>query len=67
MAIASIKLPEEDLISELKFAQLVGRTLRTVRRWGVERTGPVRTRIGRSVFFSKAAIAKFLRDREEAS
>ena len=65
MAITTIALPESDYVSEYQFAALIGKSLRTVRRWAVERKGPRRTRLGRSVFYSKAAIKQFLERREE--
>lgn len=65
MAATSIQIPQDDLISEQQFAELVGKTLRTVRRWGIERKGPRRTRLGRSVYYSKAAIRQFLERQEE--
>ena len=65
IATTTIELPQSDLISEREFAALLGKSLRTVRRWSVERTGPRRTRLGRSVYYSKAAIRQFLEQREE--
>ena len=65
MATATIQIPEADLISEHEFAALMGKSVRTVRRWAVERTGPRRTRLGKTVYFSKTAIKQFLEGREE--
>lgn len=66
MVATGIQLPQEDLITEKQFSELVGRTLRTVRRWGAGRTGPRRTRIGRTTYYSKAAVKQFFEQREEA-
>ncbi len=60
-----IHLPHADFLSEREFATLIGKSLRTVRRWHVERRGPTRTRLGRSVFYSRKAIENFLRRLEE--
>ena len=67
MATATIQIPEADLISEHEFAALMGKSVRTVRRWAVERTGPRRTRLGKTVFYSREAITSFLKSREEAA
>lgn len=66
MATTTIEIPRSDFISEREFAGLIGKSLRTIRRWQTERRGPRRTRLGKSVFFSRAAIERFLSDREEA-
>ena len=60
-----IHLPNADFLSEREFATLIGKSLRTVRRWHVERRGPTRTQLGRSVFYSKKAIENFLRRHEQ--
>ena len=67
MATSTIKIPDSDYISEHQFAVLVGKSLRTVRRWSVERKGPRRTRLGKTVFYSREAITSFLKSREEAA
>ncbi|MHC4608033.1 MAG: helix-turn-helix domain-containing protein [Planctomycetota bacterium] len=60
-----IQLPNADLLSEMEFAALIGKSLRTVRRWHVERRGPRRTLLGRSVFYSRKAIEAFLQRQEQ--
>ncbi len=60
-----IHLPHADFLSEREFATLIGKSLRTVRRWHVERRGPTRTRLGRSVFYSRKAIVNFLQHQEQ--
>lgn len=62
MTATGIQLPQDDLITEQQFADLVSRTLRTVRRWAAERTGPRRTRIGRTVYYSRAPSSSLLTD-----
>lgn len=66
MATTTIDIPKSDFISEHQFAVLVGKSIRTVRRWSVERKGPSRTRLGKTVFYSREAITGFLKSREEA-
>ncbi len=66
MAATNINIPQADLVSEREFANLVGKSLRTVRRWQIERRGPRRTVLGRSVFYSRQAIEDFLRQHEQA-
>ncbi len=60
-----IHLPHADFLSAREFATLIGKSLRTVRRWHVERSGPARTQLGRSVFYSRKAIENFLRCQEQ--
>ena len=62
---AMIQLPNADLLSEREFAALISKSLRTIRRWHVERRGPTRTLLGRSVFYSRKAIETFLRRQEQ--
>lgn len=66
MAATAIRLPNSDFISEHRFAELLGKSLRTVRRWRVQRIGPRPTRIGKSVYYSRESIAEFLREQTEA-
>ena len=65
MAANIIQIPDVDFISEREFANLIGKSLRTVRRWQVERRGPNRTVLGRSVFYSKQAIQDFMQRQEQ--
>jgi predicted DNA-binding transcriptional regulator AlpA len=51
------------LISEKEFAAGFGITLRTARRWELERTGPARTKVGKAVFYSREAIAAWLKSK----
>lgn len=66
MIIPNINIPQFDYISEPEFAALMGRSLRTIRRWAVERKGPRRTRLGKTIYFSKAAIRQFLEQQAES-
>jgi predicted DNA-binding transcriptional regulator AlpA len=61
----SITIPETDLLSERDFARLFSRSLRTVRRWHVERRGPRRTVIGRSRYYSRRSIEAWLQRQTE--
>ena len=45
--------------------QLGGLSTRTLDRWHLERRGPRRTKVGRSVYYSKKAISEWLRGQEE--
>ena len=65
MAVDFIQLPNADLISEKQFAALIGKSLRTIRRWHVERRGPKRTLLGRTAYYRKQAIETFLQRREQ--
>ena len=65
MPATTIQIPNADFLSEREFATLIGKSLRTVRRWHVERRGPIRTLLGRSVFYSRKAIENFLRRQEQ--
>ncbi len=43
----------------------LGKKPRTLDRWHVERRGPKRTKIGRSIYFSKKSIEKWLEQQTE--
>ncbi len=49
-----------DFLSEDAFAQFVGKSLRTIRRWHSDRTGPARTKIGRKILYKKSAVVAWL-------
>ena len=53
-------------VSRKEFAKQVNRDERTVIRWELERRAPKRTKIGRSVYFSRKSIQKWLEEREQA-
>ena len=46
-------------------AKEIGKGPRTLDRWHLERIGPPRTRIGRSIYYKKTALAKWLEDRTD--
>jgi hypothetical protein len=50
-------IPQADLAAELKVHT------RTLRRWEAERVGPLRTKIGKKIYYSRAAIEHWLLDR----
>ena len=45
----------------------LGKKPRTLDRWHVERRGPKRTLIGRSVYYSRQAIEDWLKAQEESA
>ena len=54
-------LPKDQAAAEL------GKKPRTLDRWHVERRGPKRTLIGRSVYYSRQAIEDWLKAQEESA
>lgn len=52
-------------VSEHVLAPELGISLRTLRRWHQERTGPLATRVGRFVYYSREAVAAWLRASEQ--
>ena len=61
----SITLPDDDLISEQALAHIFGKSLRTIRRWHVERRGPRRTRLGKTIFYRRDSVLRWLGEQEE--
>ena len=57
----------ENYVSRKEFANQVNRDERTVIRWEIQRRSPKRTKIGRSVYYSKRAIEIWLAEREESA
>ncbi|WP_144055850.1 helix-turn-helix domain-containing protein [Octadecabacter arcticus] len=57
---------QNDLIREPEYARLTGRNVRTVQRERARRIGPAFIRIGRKVFYRKAAIEAWLLAQEQA-
>lgn len=55
-----------DLLTEQAYAQMTGRNVRSIQRERARREGPPFIRIGRRVFYRKAAIADWLLAREQA-
>ena len=62
---ATVSIPDGDLISEHHLARLLSVSLRTVRRWHTERRGPKRTKIGRAVYYRRQSIEEWWRSQEE--
>ena len=56
----------ENYLSREEFARQVGKDVRTVIRWELQRRAPKRTKIGRSVYYSKQAVERWLQDQEES-
>ncbi len=57
----------DNYVSHKEFAKQVNRDERTVIRWEIQRRSPKRTKIGRSVYYSKRAIEIWLAEREESA
>ena len=56
-----------DYLSEQEFADQIGRTLRTVRRWHAYRQGPPRTQIGKKILYKRDSVSKWLTANEAAA
>lgn len=57
---------ENGLLTESQYAELTGRNVRSVQRERARREGPPFIRIGRKVYFRRAAIEEWLLDQEQA-
>ena len=57
--------PTENLIPESQFAESLGRSLRSVKRWRQLRCGPAFIRIGKSIYYRPEAIARWLEAQEQ--
>ncbi len=57
--------PIEDYIERAELARQLGKSVRTLDRWHCQRTGPTRTRVGRSIFYKKSAVATWLEAQTE--
>ena len=57
----------ENYVTRREFARQLGKDERTVIRWEIQRRAPKRTKIGRTVYFSRQAIETWLKGREEAA
>src|SRR5437660_516777 len=53
-------LISENFLSEFEFARAISRDIRTIRRWRSLRQGPAWVKVGRSIFYSKAEILRYL-------
>ena len=57
-----------DFLSKEDVAKQLGRHTRTLDRWHVERRGPRRTKVGRSVYYKRSDLMRWLeRCAEEAA
>ncbi len=65
--IKSVTLPASDLLSERELAHLLGKSLRTIRRWSVERRGPRKVKLGKSVFYRRESLLAWIAAQEEAT
>ena len=57
--------PIDDYISRDELARQLGKSVRTLDRWYTMRIGPPRTKVGKSVLYRKASVAKWLEQHEE--
>jgi len=64
--VCGVSIPASDLLTERDLAQLLGKSLRTIRRWSVERRGPRKVKLGKSVFYRREAILCWIAEREDA-
>ena len=64
-AVESVTLPATDLLGESELARLLGKSLRTIRRWSVERRAPLKVKLGRSVFYRRESVLKWIAAQEE--
>jgi hypothetical protein len=56
---------QTDILTEAQYAGLTARNIRTVQRERATRTGPAFIRIGRKVYYRKAAIETWLIAQEQ--
>ena len=56
--------PLDEYVSREELARQLGKSVRTLDRWETMRTGPPRTKIGRSVLYRKEALSEWLREHE---
>lgn len=57
---------QNDLLTEPQFAELTGRNVRSVQRERARREGPPFIRIGRKVYYRRAAIEAWLLAQEQS-
>ncbi|MBB4206436.1 helix-turn-helix domain-containing protein [Roseinatronobacter bogoriensis] len=57
---------QNDLLTELQYAELTGRNVRSVQRERSQRIGPAFIRIGRKIYYRKAAIEEWLIAQEQS-
>ena len=52
-------------ITKSQFAQMFGKTARTIDRWALTGDGPPRVQIGRVVLYSRTSVEAWLKSREK--
>ena len=67
MEATGIQIPQADLIPESQLAELLGKSIRTIRRWHTQRSGPRRTVLGKSIFYGRESIMQWIAEREEGA
>ena len=55
----------ENFLTEQELAQALGCTVRTLRRWHVQRIGPPRTVCGRLIFYRRTSLDNWLKSHEQ--
>ncbi len=60
-----IRSPIDEYITREDLVRQLGKSTRTLDRWHVERKGPPRTRVGRSIFYCKSELAAWLEQQTE--
>lgn len=59
-----LALSEGEYVTEAELASVLNRDTNTLRRWAVDRKGPPRTTMGRSVVYRVGAFRQWLLDQE---
>ena len=55
-----LALPDQEYVTEADLASVLDRDINTMRRWAVDRKGPPRTRMGRTVVYRVGAFRQWL-------
>ena len=62
---ATTTSPLDDYIPRRELAQQLGKSTRTLDRWQLERRGPRRTKIGKSIFYHVSHVSEWLERQTE--
>ena len=57
----------ENYVSRREFATQLGKAERTIIRWEIQRRAPKKTKIGRTIYYSRKSIENWLKGREEGA
>ena len=61
---STVSSPLDSYIERSALARALKKSVRTLDRWHTERRGPRRTKIGRSIYYSRKSVAAWLRSLE---